>query len=329
MFKLYRVEGARLNPESRGGSEPRLNDIWELWNNGQLRVEEREMEAAIVGTETLWLSLETHRKASSLLDIGRAYEAHEGATVTACKGAWVIRGEVIDVEPPIGAPKDRKYVLVSTELSEKLGLDPFVVEKDFVFEYVKGEDIALGKVVRKRHALLAYNRSGNPLSKDELENTLLWKSYLSKAEVRKVIETSSKHMKKTWWHIERMKPMALSRIKVVWKDVAKRFVPAVDIDGLIPDYTVNYITVKSLEEAYYLLAILLSPQVNAVVEEISPWIGHVQPRFIRYFRIPPYNPKREAHKKLEEIGKKVYIKGNLEDADIRKLEELVEQLHCR
>lgn len=327
MFKFYRVKGVNLNPSSFCGQEPSYTNVYLKYaGTRELVVEEKDIEALSVGDEVLWISLDTYRKASSILGGRGIYEAHEGATITACRGAWLITGEVIDVEPPIGVPKGRRYVIVNTELGKEIGLEPFIVEKDFVFRYIKGEDIEPGRVARKRLALFAYSRSGAPLSEEELKNTLLWKNYLSNEKVQKLIASSSRYMKKNWWHIERMSIRALSKIKVVWRDVAKKFIPAVDIDGTIPDYTVNYVVVNEVDEAYYLTALLLSPQINAVVEELSPWIGHVQPRFIRYFRIPPYNPANTIHRNLAEIGKKIQEKG-FTNNDIEIIEELVNKLY--
>jgi hypothetical protein len=85
--------------------------------------------------------------------------------------------------------------------------------------------------------------------------------------------------------------------------------------------------VNSFEEACYLVAVLLAPQINAVVEELSPWVGHVQPRFIKYFKIPKYNPRNEVHGRLAEIGKAIYNGGEdtLKDV-LKEIEELVEKL---
>jgi len=102
-----------------------------------------------------------------------------------------------------------------------------------------------------------------------------------------------------------MRREALARYKVVWRDVAKRFISAVVSDGAVPDYTVNYVVVDNIEEAYYLLAALLLLQINAVVEELSPWVGHVQPRFLRYFRIPKFDSKNPVYRSLTEIGKSI------------------------
>lgn len=324
-FKLYRMlsaERTRLSPESFDNREPSYMEVLNLVNVGRLKIVDFTMEAIVVGNEVLWLTSGTLQKASKILTRGSVYEAHEGASLTASGGAWVIES-LREVPPPLGSPRDKEYVAVSTRLSKKLGLDHFIVEKDFVFYGYKGEDIDVCKITGYRAFLLPYDRSGRRLSEQELRNTLLWKNYLSK--VRDALESKSKHLKREWWDVERMGPGSLARVKVVWRDVAKRFIPAIDDKGYIPDYTVNYVVVRDLDEAYYLLSVLLSPQINAVVEELSSWIGHVQPRFLRYFAIPKYNPRKDVHVKLAEIGKKVCEEG-LDDEKLKIIESLVDNL---
>lgn len=326
-FKLYRVRGARLSPEAFGGREPSYDAVIELRERGRLSVESIDMETVNVGGETLWLTSGTYKKASSVLGAGSDYDGHEGASLSASKGAWVIE-EIHETEPPLGTPKDREYVVVSTRLSSELGLGQFVVEKDFVFYGYEGKDIDVCGITRRRPYLLAYDRSGNPLSEAELRGTLLWRNYLSDERVKKELIGASQHLKKTWWHVERMGARTLSKLKVVWRDVAKRFIPAIDSEGHVPDYTVNYIVARDVEEARYLLAVLLSPQVNALVEELSPWIGHVQPRFLRYVSIPRYDPTKRVHKELAEVGKLVCTEG-LNQELVDRIEKLVDNLRSR
>ncbi|RLG83255.1 MAG: hypothetical protein DRO40_05265 [Thermoprotei archaeon] len=108
--------------------------------------------------------------------------------------------------------------------------------------------------------------------------------------------------------------------------MAKEFIVAVDTEGIIPDYTINYVVTNNIDEAYYLFAILLSPQINAVVQELSPWVGHVQPRFLRYFKIPRYRSTHPIHKTLANKGKVIHEKGYVDYSDLKDIESLVDQL---
>ncbi len=325
-FKLIKLRGRELSPEKMGSKEPRLSDIAQWLNQGDIKVEMQDMVPVELYDGVSWLRKVTYEKASNVL--GRsAYEAHEGVTFTSAKGAWFITGEPQQVEPPIGSPRDRGYVRVETELSKKLNLDPFVIEEEFVYRGFKGEDVSIGKVKNYRYFIAAYKRNGTPLSQNELEKTLLWRNYLSNSKVMNALSAVSKFMKKERWYLERMGEGAMHQYKVVWRDVAKEFIPAVETTGAIPDYTVNYVTFNNVEEAHYLLAILLSSQVNSVVRELAPWIGHVQPRFIKYFRIPGYNPQNETHRRLAEIGKKIHEEGEKAANSLRdEIEKLVEEL---
>jgi len=202
-----------------------------------------------------------------------------------------------------------------------------LLRRRLLFKGIKGEDIEIGKIKTYRLFVLPYHRDGEPLAEDELKQTLLWRNYLSNSKVMKVLATTSTHLKKDFWLVERLDEKAVAQYKVVWRDGAETFVPAIDTTGAIPDYTVNYIPVSSFEEACYLLAALLAPQINAVVKELVSWIGHVQPRFVKYFKIPKYSPKNEVHKRLAEIGKAIH--SECEEAlkkMLKEIEKLVEML---
>jgi hypothetical protein len=325
-FKYVKLGGLKLSPEQFGGKEPRINDVYNHVVSGSVKVDVKDLVPVGLVDGVHWLSRETYDYAKKVLATS-PYEAHEGVTLTSAKGAWVIIKEPVSVEPPIGAPKNERYVRVETELSRRCGVGPFVVEERFVFRGFKGEDIEVGKVKTYRYFLVAYKRNGTPLTREELEQTLLWKNYLSHPNVIEVLGGVSAFMKKELWHIERMNVYAIAQYKVVWRDVEKEFIPAIEVSGALPDYTVNYVPVSNINEGFYLLALLLAPQINAVVRELAPWIGHVQPRFIKYFRIPKYNPNNDVHKRLVEIGKVIHNEGK--DAlkrVLKEIEELVEKL---
>jgi hypothetical protein len=331
-FKYIKLGGLKLSPEQFGGKEPRINDVYGYVASGSIKVDVKDLVPVGLVDGVHWLSVTTYNYAKNVLAINgheaSPYEAHEGASFDVAKGAWLIIGDPISVEPPIGAPKNEKYVYVKTVLSEELGLEPFIVEERFIFKCFKGEDVNIGKVGNYRYFLAAYKRDGTPLTEEELKQTLLWKNYLSNPQVSRILEDVSKHMKKKPWYIERMNRYAIAQYKVVWRDVATEFIPAVEATGAVPDHNVHYVIVDSLDEAYYLMTTLLAPQINAVVRELSPWIGHVQPRFIKYFRIPKYNTNKPVHKRLAEVGKAIYSEGEnaLREA-LKEIESLVERVH--
>jgi len=319
-FRYVKVRGPPLSPESFGGREPKLRDVTE-----RVATEVHQVTAVELFDGVHWLRKEVYEVAKEVLRFS-SYEAHEGVTFTSAKGAWLIVEEPKPVEPPLGAPRDLRYVAIETELSRKLNLGPIIIEEEFVFRGFKGEDVEVGRVLRHRYFVAAYRRDGTPLSEKELEKTLLWKNYLSKPEVLNVLGGVSTFLRKKLWHLERMNKEAMSKYKVVWRDAAKKFVPAIEVSGAIPDYTVNYVAVSSFEEACYLMAVLLAPRINAVVEELSPWIGHVQPRFIKYFKIPKYDPRNNTHRQLAQIGKAIYERGEASVKEINLIDELVKVL---
>jgi len=325
LFTYVKLEGSKLSPEYFSGREPTIAEVLRKLSSGEVTISTQPYVSVRLADGAHWLSERTYTYAGRILGTS-SYEAREGVTFTASKGAWLVVGEPRPVEPPVGAPKTERYVLVETQLSRELGLGQFVVEERFLFRGFKGEDVEVGRVTRYRYFLAAYKENGTPLEEGELRNTLLWRNYLGKDEVIKALGGVSRFLKEELWHLERMGEHAVRKYKVVWRDVADRFVPAAEFTGAVPDYTVNYVTVDSPEEAYYLLAVLLAPQVNAVVEELSPWVGHVQPRFIKYFKIPKYSPSKDVHKQLATIGKSVHSTGKVAEEDLKKIEELVERL---
>jgi len=222
------------------------------------KVRRVDMVAANLGGRTYWLSKEAYEAAKNLLGAS-AYRGHAGAGFGTAKGVWLVEGAPQPAEPPPGAPRGRRYVLVETRWGRENGLGPFTVEEDFVFRGFFGRDVEVGRVAGYRYFLAPYRRDGAPLTWEELMETQLWRSYLSNEEVQKALKTSAKYGKREWWHIERMGPRAVARYKAAWRDVADRFIPVVEATGAMPAHTAHYAVVESLEEAYYLLAYLLAP----------------------------------------------------------------------
>jgi hypothetical protein len=319
-FTYIKVKGLQLSPEKFEGREPRIDEII-----GKITAD-RELVVAVEFVDGVhWLRKSTYNTAKNVLGTS-GYEAREGVTFTSAKGAWLVIDEPKPVEAPVGAPKGEKYVAVETMLGNTLGLSPVIIEERFVFRGFKGEDVDVGRVTRYRYFIAGYKRSGEPLSAEELKRTMLWKNYLLKPEVTKILSDVSRLFREELWHLERMGNEALSPYKVVWRDVAKRFIPAVETSGAVPDHTVNYVPVKSFEEACYLVAILLAPQINAVVEELTPWVGHVKPRFIKYFKIPKFNPRNEIHVKLSQLGRIIHERGGVMEEERKHIEDLVGKL---
>lgn len=341
-FKYIKFTDKELNPKKFEGKEPTFKEVHRSYMQRELKISTKEyimvrIHGKIVSTnrefdETLWLSKSTYDYVKNILGPKKGkvyevyhevyYEAHEGVTFTSAKGAWIILGE----PEPVQLPGCRSCVRVQTQLSRGLNIEPLIIERDYVFKGFKGEDIEIGYIKSYRYFIAAYDKNGNPLSEKQLASTLLWRNYINLQKIIDTIRCTSKHLKRMPWYLERMKKEALAMYKVVWRDVAKEFIPAVVNDGAIPDYTVNYIVTNNLEEAYYLLAILLAPQINAVVRELSPWIGHVQPRFIRYFKIPKYDPKNRVHRELTRIGKEICSRRSIGQSQKREIENLVEKL---
>ncbi len=335
-FKYIRFKGRKVSPRNFYGREPRYEEIYNLHVNRQIIVESRdylaiEIEGVIVAREeefkeTIWISKETYNYAKNILKPKEIYYiAHEGVSFDVSRGAWRVIGRPKPVKCPPGYKGE--CVFIETRLSRELGMGPFIIERKFLFKGISGEHIKKGKIEGCTYVVLAYDRDrGRFLTLNELMESLLYKNYLSKTMVRRVLESTSRHMRREWWYVERMQQEVLAPYKVVWRDVAREFIPAIDLDGSIPDHNVHYIVADTLEEAYYLMAILLAPQVNAVVRELSPWIGHVQPRFIRYFRIPKYNPSNKIHIDLMNKGKDIYQRGFIDDKDLEEIELLIEKL---
>ena len=320
-------KSTKLSPEEFEGREPNIKEIYNSLKNKKLITETQTLVAVKMDDGTHWLTEKTWNMTKNILRAGSSYNGHVGVTFTASNGAWLIRGAPEPVEPPIGAPKNKSFVRVETELSARLGLAPFIVEKKFIFRGFKGEDVEIGKVKGYRYFLAAYNRKGTLLTKNELKETFLWKNYLSKDEVKNSVESTSAFMKKEFWQQERMNNDVMAQYKVVWRDAAKEFVPAIEDTGAVPDYTVNYIVVNNINEGYYLLALLLAPQINAIVKELTPWIGHVQPRFINYFYISKFNPNNSIHVKLSQLGREIHKRGDITEEQKNLIKDLEDKLN--
>jgi len=335
-FKYIRLSGKKLNPESFYNREPGYDEVFMFFSEQQLKIEVKDyvyikIRGIVVSDkseerefkEVLWISKDTYEYAKNMLGPTRVYYvAHEGVSFDTAKGAW----RIVNLSEPVRCPPGygNECYFVKTKLSK----EQFIVEGKYIYKGISGEHISKGHIEGYTYLLAAFDKEKKRfLTWEDLVQTLLYKNYLSNSEIQKVLkEEVSSHLRDKWWHIERMREEVFTKYKVVWKDVAEEFIPAVDDVGFVPDHNVHYVVTNSPEEAYYLMAILLSPQVNAVVKELSTWIGHVQPRFLRYFKIPKYNPNNEVHKKLADIGRNIHENKKVSNSDLSDIEKLIEKL---
>jgi hypothetical protein len=140
---------------------------------------------------------------------------------------------------------------------------------------------------------------------------------------------------------------ALSKYKVIWKDISGRISAKGEFGGAvvaelvndkylgriqpIPDVTLMFIPSNNEEEAHYLCSILNSSLTQLIVTGYS--VLHVSTHVVKYLGIKKFNPKDELHLKLSELSKKAhelakkYYEQNdlVAQAELKKVEEEIDK----
>ncbi|MGQ9770277.1 MAG: Eco57I restriction-modification methylase domain-containing protein [Thermogutta sp.] len=122
-----------------------------------------------------------------------------------------------------------------------------------------------------------------------------------------------------WYSQYNVGPYTLAADKVVWRRmdwefaavlVAPQALGKLGIKPVIPQETCCFIPVSATDEAAYLLAVLNSRLVRAMIHSSSlPGSrGFASPRILQCVGIPQYDSRLALHRQLAELGRRVHLK---------------------
>jgi type II restriction/modification system DNA methylase subunit YeeA len=267
------------------------------------------------------------------------YEAHAGVYVGINQVYYVqIKGKtpdgklIITNPPEPGAKKKVKQVEA-------------IAEPDLVYPLLRGRDIKKWYAgFNDRYIILPIDPQGNNISSTDMKvkyphaynyfynffNDLISRGgepYKSKLELykRMPIEKAEKIAPPFYW-VFNVKP-SLSPYKVVWKrsagaitGKAVSFACAVaePINGkpVVPDDTTILIETKTPEEAYYIVGLLNSAIVRAIIASYTVEI-HQETHIIDVIKIPKFDQNNGIHRKIVELSKRAHELARCIHAEIK------------
>jgi hypothetical protein len=278
--------------------------------------------------ETPWMqvtpkALEAVRK---LLAGTQYYEAHEGVNVALNQVYYVqIKGKTSDGKliitnpPEPGAKKKVKQVEA-------------VVEPDLVYPLIRGRDVKKWYVeFKNRYVIVPHDsKTAKPLPETDLKVKLpLTYQYLN--SYRNGLENRSIH--KLWgksnpfYAVYDIGTYTFAPYKVVWKRTAGAitgkalsFVCAVvePINGkpVVPDDTTILLETKTPEEAHYIVGLLNSTIVRAIIASYTVEI-HQETHIVDVIKIPKFDQNNGIHRKIAELSKRAHELARCIHAEIK------------
>jgi len=210
----------------------------------------------------------------------------------------------------------------------------YLIESQFIYKSLKGEDIDRWLVRRIRYTPLAYTEQG--FIGKNIYHTKLYKNYLNLSDVlTRLKECPSLYnisSELDYFKVMRAKNCLKYKIKVVWKDIANEFRAVVIENLIVVDDKTDYVGVNNPDEAHYICSILNSKLVNYCIGTIVP--KELRPRVFRRLSIPKYDQNNPIHVLLSacsylahEFAHKSYHHGiNLLTKYLRDIEEKINTL---
>jgi len=239
-----------------------------------------------------------------------------------------------------------------------------LVEKELVYPLLRGRDVNKWFLKPSLYIILPVDKKGETLDNSTFKtkfpdgykffnhffDDLIHRSgepYKSQlAAYREKYKSKEKSKLPPFYMLFNVEP-ALSKYKVIWKDISGKISAKGEFGGAvvaelvndkylgriqpIPDVTLMFIPSNNEEEAHYLCSILNSSLTQLIVTGYS--VLHVSTHVVKYLGIKKFNPKDELHLKLSELSKKAhelakkYYEQNdlVAQSELKKVEEEIDK----
>jgi len=254
------------------------------------------------------------------------YEAHAGVYVALNQVYYVqIKGKtpdgrlVITNPPEPGAKKKVKQVEA-------------VVEPDLIYPLIRGRDVKKWYVeFKNRYVIIPHDpKTAKPLPETDLKVKLpLTYQYLN--SYRNELEDRSIH--KLWgksnpfYAVYDIGTYTFAPYKVVWKRTAGAItgkavsfactvVEPINGKPVVPDDTTILLETKTPEEAYYIVGLLNSAIVRAIIASYTVEI-HQETHIIDVIKIPRFDQNNGIHRKIVELSKRAHELARCIHAEIK------------
>lgn len=323
------------------------------WNQVNEYIENRKLSAKPIDESDIqssWLTLEYDEMeiVNRVLFNGEpsAYRGRKGIEPAGAKGVYVLKRPRRNPDGTFAIVNDmsrqrRKDIKSKGEQSGD-------IESTFIYPMLGGRNIQRWKVVSHEFMLVPH-KYDTPYGLDEVilsreaPKTYKWLEFYKEGLLASRIQNGKFYNPETqpWYRLDNVGSYTFSDYKVIWKEQASSFaavaigpystLPESDLElfnGLdkpvVVDSKVLMLATESIDEAYYISAILNSQSIRDIIDAYAVNLNRGID-ILKNIRIPEYDIDEPLHTQISKISGQIHEKAKC-DSDFRQLEKVLDDL---
>lgn len=212
------------------------------------------------------------------------------------------------------------------------------IEKDYIFSVCKSTELVPFYILNTCKCFLPIEKINNKFN-PELIKPKARRLFIKFSEIyTEIQQRNQREITDLWDNLnyrnKLSNPMQKASIKVVYNGQGSILKSAVVRNDVIVDYSLFYIGVEDLEEAYYLCTILNAPCLTTQIEKTantgaSGSVRNIQKKALD-FPIPKFNENVHLHMALVNLGKGLEKKIGkiIDDSKVKEYNELKKKMQC-
>ena len=323
------------------------------WNHVSEYIENRKLSAKPIDESDIqssWLTLEADEIAlvNKVLLNGTAsvYKGRKGIEPAGAKGVYVLKTPSKNKDGSLNIINDMSRQR-RKDLKSK-GEQKGTIEDTFVYPMLGGRNIQRWKVVSNEFMLVPH-KIDTPYGLDETilateaPQTYMWLEYYRDGLLATRIQNGKFYNPDTqpWYRLDNVGDYTFADYKVIWKEQASSFaavaignyssLPNADLDlfdkkdkPVVVDSKVLMLATETMEEAYYVSAILNSKSIRDIIDAYSVGLNRGVD-VLKNIRIPKYDMNDSLHIKIARKSENIHQAAK-NDMSIVKLESELDAL---
>jgi hypothetical protein len=194
----------------------------------------------------------------------------------------------------------------------KVGQRTWKVEQDLIYPLLKPKYIKRWKILGYDYVILPQRKYGENNEEELKAKYPFTYAYLANFKSELLKRTSRWFKNKPFFTVFGLGEYTFKPWKVVWSAIG--YLPEFAVAGtvkdsflgekvLIPDNTIGFIPLDSMDEAYFVCGLLNSSFIKSIIASKSTkskWGVSIQ--LIKQLPLPKYNPQNDLHKKLSQLA---------------------------
>ncbi|MBX9076560.1 SAM-dependent DNA methyltransferase [Streptococcus anginosus] len=323
------------------------------WNQVVKYIENRRLFAKPIDESDLqssWLTLEPGEIAivnKVLLNGAPAeYKGRKGIEPAGAKGIYILKHPHKNEDGTLNIIND-----ISRQRRKDLkskGEQKGNIESTFVYPMLGGRNIQRWKVVSNEFMLVPHKVDTpyglkEDILADEAPKTYEWLEYYKDGLLASRIQSGKFYNPETqpWYRLDNVGDYTFSDYKVIWKEQASSFaavaigkystLPQSDLEifggedkAVVVDSKVLMLATDTMDEAYYISAILNSKSIRDIIDAYSVGLNRGVD-VLKNIKIPKYDSSIALHVQISELSKRIHEKAK-SDSSTEMLEGELDNL---